>query len=66
MNTEKSFQEFYQTLGIRTPAPKGEHWHEAYQRLAFTEGVRYGMEYCKILCDKIADEIEAVKIEPKQ
>lgn len=30
----------------------------------FTEGVRYGMEYCKILCDKIADEIEAVQKKP--
>ena len=63
MNIEKQFQDFYATLGIRTPAPKGEHWHEAYQRIAFTEGVRVGLQYCKHLCDKIADEIESVKVD---
>jgi hypothetical protein len=38
---EAAFQHWYQTEGVRTPSPSGEHWHEAYQRMAFFGGINY-------------------------
>jgi hypothetical protein len=38
---ENAFAQWYATEGIRTPAPAEEHWHEAYQRMAFIAGVEW-------------------------
>lgn len=40
-NTENAFTAWYGTKGIRTLPPKGEHWHEAFQRIAFNAGVEW-------------------------
>jgi len=62
---EDAFQHWYQTEGIRTPAPTGEHWHEAYQRMAFMGAVSYldtkalFLEYDVTELEKEVDELEA-------
>lgn len=38
---ENAFAQWYAAEGVRTPAPAGEHWHEAYQRMAFVAGVEW-------------------------
>lgn len=60
MNINKAFNEFYATIGIRTPAPTGEgkHWHEEYQRIAFEHGCKAGMSHCESICDRVAAEIK--------
>jgi hypothetical protein len=57
MNITRAFNEFYQTLGIRTPAPADKHWHEEYQRIAFKAGANAGIKHCEDICDRIAEEI---------
>jgi hypothetical protein len=40
MNIMKEFADWYSTDGVRTTVPKGEHWHEYYQWIAFLGGVK--------------------------
>jgi hypothetical protein len=40
MNIKEEFEKWYATEGIREMVPKGEHWHEHYQWIAFLGGVK--------------------------
>jgi predicted transcriptional regulator len=67
---EDAFQAWYQTEGVRTPVPAGEHWHEAYQRMAFMGAVSYmnkkalfiesDIEFLEEEADRIEAKIKAI------
>jgi hypothetical protein len=63
MNINKAFNEFYATIGIRTPAPNGEgkHWHEEYQRIAFEHGCKAGIKHCEDIVDRVGEAIKSAK-----
>jgi hypothetical protein len=67
---EEAFQYWYNTEGVRTPAPAGEHWHEAYQRIAFMGAINYmnrralfiesDIEFIEGEVDRMESKIKAV------
>jgi len=58
MDSQKAFEKWYATEGIRTPAPKGEHDHEFYQRIAFLAGAESAMNYCIDVIDQVETKLK--------
>ena len=63
MNTQSGFNDWYKTEGVRTPAPKGEHWHEFYQKIAFSGGATWAT---KCFLPKYEKEIKRQEKEIKK
>jgi aspartate/glutamate racemase len=44
MNIKRAFQDWYAQEGVRMVVPKGQHWHEYYQLVAFLGGVSWASD----------------------